>query len=154
MAAAFVCALLLTLVVFVFARDLPAQEKRRLAVLVAAPWEGETVMSQDMFSMADALRQRGFAPGEVVGLEGVLTRNVLLDFVANAGRRIATWDRGDVVFFLSGHGTFSGTTVADARPGVRLSGDGLAADYEVFWDEIFAALRIPNRVRLIVLPDT
>ncbi len=152
MTAAFVCVLLLSAALA--PRESRAQDPRRLAVLIAAPWEGEIAMSQDMLSMADAVKQRGFTPDQILTLEGVLTRNVLLDFLGNVALRVASWDRGDVLLAVSSHGTFRGTTAADARPGLLLSANEPASLHEVFWDEIFRALGLPAGVRLILLPDS
>jgi len=141
--------------VFVTASPAFAADPGRLAVLIAAPWEGEIAMSQDMLAISDALKQRGFRGEQIVSVEGVLTRNVLLDFLANVSRRVAGWSSGgDLFVFVSGHGAFRGTSAADARVGLLLSGDGLAADHEVWWDEVFATLRTPPGVRVILLPDT
>src|SRR5215510_12602922 len=80
---------------------------QRLALLVAALWEGETAMHNDLVAIYNALRQRGFAPEEFLVLEGALTRSILLAFLHDIQRRIALWQKGDVWFSFSGHGTFS-----------------------------------------------
>ena len=130
-------------------------DARRLAILVAAPWEGETAMHNDLVAVYNALRQRGFAPEEFLVLEGPLTRSLLLAFLHDIQRRIAPWQTGDVWFSFSGHGTFSGMTVTDARPGLLFTGDlPPAPEHQVFWDEIFATLRVPTTVQLTVLPDS
>src|SRR5438445_12649344 len=54
---------------------------QRLALLVAAPWEGETAMHNELVAIYNALRQRGFAPEECIVLEGALTRYVILAFL-------------------------------------------------------------------------
>jgi hypothetical protein len=128
---------------------------RRLAILVAAPWEGETAMHNDLVAVYNALRQRGFAPEEFLVLEGSLTRSVLLAFLHDIQRRIAPWQKGDVWFSFSGHGTFSGMTVTDARPGLLFTSEmSPAQEQQVFWDEIFATLQVPTTVQLTVLPDS
>ena len=128
---------------------------QRLALLVAAPWEGETAMHNDLVAIYNALRQRGFAPEEFLVLEGALTRSILLAFLHEAQRRIGAWQRGDVWFSFSGHGTFRGTTAADAQPGLLLT-SALHPSHEeqVWWEEIFAALQVPAAVQLTVLPDS
>src|SRR5262245_64909286 len=68
----------------------------RLALLVAAPWEGETAMHNDLVVLYNALRQRGFAPEEFLILEGSLTRSVLLAFLYDVQRRLGAWQRSDV----------------------------------------------------------
>jgi hypothetical protein len=154
MTAAFSFSLLAIVIVAVAPRPTRARDVPRLAVLIAAPWEGERAMSQDMLSMADAVKQRGWPSEQIMTLEGVLTRNVLLDFIGNVSRRIASLQRGDVFFAVSAHGMFHGTTAADARPGLLLSDGEPASYYEVFWDEIFDTLQMPPGVRLILLPDS
>ncbi len=128
---------------------------QRLALLVAAPWEGETAMHNDLVAIYNALRQRGFAPEEFLVLEGSLTRSVLLAFLHDAQRRIGTWQRGEVWFSFSGHGTLRGTTAAEAQPGLLLTNPLRPSDEEhVWWEEIFTALRVPAAVQLTVLPDS
>src|SRR5215475_2542053 len=105
----------------------------RLALLVAAPWEGETAMHNDLVVIYDALRQRGFAPEEFLVLEGALTRSVLLAFLRDVQRRIGSWQRGDVWFHFGGHGTFRGTTAADAQPGLQLTSALRPSSEEHVW---------------------
>ena len=61
--------LLLVLLLLVLLLSGPATvadtgKAHRLALLVAAPWEGETAMHNDLIALYNALRQRGFAPEE------------------------------------------------------------------------------------------
>jgi hypothetical protein len=127
----------------------------RLALLVAAPWEGETAMHNDLVAIYHALRQRGFAPEEFLVLEGALTRSILLAFLHDAQKRIGAWQRGDVWFSFSGHGTVRGTTAAEAQAGLLLTSALHPAQEEpVWWDEVFAALHVPAAVQLTVLPDS
>src|SRR5262245_39763797 len=127
----------------------------RLALLVAAPWAGETAMHNDLVAIYNALRQRGFAPEEFLVLEGSLTRSVLLAFLHDVQKRIGAWQRGDVWFSFSGHGTFRGTTVAEAQPGLLLT-SALRPSHEehVWWEEVLAALQVPAPVQLTLLPDS
>lgn len=128
---------------------------QRLALLVAAPWEGETAMHNDLVATYTALRQRGFLPEELLVLAGPLTRSLLLAFLHDVQRRIGTWHTGDVWFSFSGHGTFHGTTAADAQPGLRLtSALPPAQEDEMLWEEVFAALQVPATVQLTLLPDS
>lgn len=130
-------------------------EARRLAILVTGPWEGKTAMHNDLVATYNALRQRGFAPEEFLIFEGPLTRGILLAFLQDVQRRIASWQQGEVWFSFSGHGTFSGMTAAEARPGLLLSSAiPPAPEHQVFWDEVFATLRVPMAVQLTVLPDS
>jgi hypothetical protein len=134
----------------------PAAEiVQRLALLVAAPWEGETAMHNDLVATYNALRQRGFSPEEFLVLEGPLTRSLLLAFLQDVQRRIGSWQHGDVWFSFSGHGTFYGTKAAEARPGLLLtSAPHSSQEDQVLWDEVFAALQVPQAVQLILLPDS
>ena len=130
-------------------------DTRRLAMLVAAPWEGETAMHNDLVAAYTVLRQRGFAPEEFLVLEGPLTRSLLLAFLQDVHRRIGTWPRGEVWFFFSGHGTLRGTTAADAQAGLLFTG-ALHPSYEdqVWWEEVLAALQAPPAVQVLLLPDS
>jgi hypothetical protein len=127
----------------------------RLALLVAAPWEGETAMHNDLIALYNALRQRGFAPEEFLILEGSLTRSVLLAFLHDVQRRMGSWPRGEVWFSFSGHGTLRGTTAAEAQPGLLLTGAlHPSPEEQVWWEEVFAALQVPAAVQLTLLPDS
>ena len=131
------------------------EQTRRLALLVAAPWEGETAMHNDLVATYNALRQRGFSPEEFLVLAGPLTRSLLLAFLHDVQRRIGAWQRGEVWFSFSGHGTFRGTTAADAQAGLLLT-SALHPSHEgqVWWEEVFAALDVPAAVQLTLLPDS
>jgi len=128
---------------------------QRLALLVAAPWEGETAMHNDLVAIYNALRQRGFAPEEFLVLEGALTRSVLLAFLHDVQKRLGAWQRGEVWFSFSGHGIFRGTTAAEAQSGLLLT-SALRPSHEehVWWEEVFAALQVPAPVQLTLLPDS
>jgi len=106
-------------------------------------------------ALYNALRQRGFAPEEFLILEGSLTRSVLLAFLHDVQRRIGAWQRGEVWFSFSGHGTLRGTTAAEAQPGLLLT-SALHPSHEehVWWEEVFAALQVPAAVQLTLLPDS
>ena len=105
--------LLLVLMLSGSATGADTGKTQRLALLVAAPWAGETAMHNDLVAIYNALRQRGFAPEEFLVLEGALTRSVLLAFLQDVQRRIGLWQHGDVWLYFGGHGTFRGTTAAD-----------------------------------------
>jgi hypothetical protein len=132
-----------------------AGKAQRLALLVAAPWEGETAMHNDLVAIYNALRQRGFAPEEFLILEGPLTRSILLAFLHDVQKRISSWQRGEVWFSFSGHGTLRGTTAAEAQPGLLLT-SALHPSHEeqMWWEEVFAALQVPAAVQLTLLPDS
>src|SRR5215471_5925787 len=133
--------LLLVLMLSGSATGADTGQAQRLALLVAAPWAGETAMHNDLVALYNALRQRGFAPEEFLILEGSLTRSVLLAFLHDVQRRLGTWQRGDVWFSFSGHGTLRGTTAAEAQPGLLLTSSPHPSHEEhVWWEEVFAAL--------------
>jgi hypothetical protein len=112
-------------------------------------------MHHDLSAMYDALRKRGFAPEEILWLEGVLTRRGLLGWLHDAHRRLTTWRQGNVFLYVSGHGFYQGTSAPTARPQLLLSQTSVPNfDDTVGWDEVFATLQVPAPVRLTVLPDT
>ncbi len=130
-------------------------DTRRLAILVAAPWAGETAMHNDLVATHTVLRQRGFAPEEFLVLAGPLTRSLLLAFLQDVHRRIGAWPRGVVWFFFSGHGTLRGTTAADAQAGLLFtSALHPSPEDQVWWEEVFAALQAPPAVQVLLLPDS
>jgi hypothetical protein len=147
--------LLLVLMLSGLASVADTGKAQRLALLVAAPWEGETAMHNDLVAIYNALRQRGFAPEQFLILEGSLTRSVLLAFLHDVQRRIGAWQRGEVWFSFSGHGTLRGTTAAEAQPGLLLT-SALHPSHEeqVWWEEVFAAFQVPAAVQLTLLPDS
>lgn len=147
-------ALLLALVVVTATAAPAAQKTSRLAVLIGVPWGGEQSMTNDVVAASVALRRRGFASDEIYVLSGPNTRASVLSFVGVVRQRIAPWKRGEVLMAVSGHGTFTGTTVSEARPGLLLSPREPLAAHTVFWDEIFNALAVPDGVRVVLLPDT
>jgi len=122
-------------------------DKNRLAVLIAAPLRGEAPMQNDLGLIYEAVRRRGFAPEEFLTLSGALNRRLLLALIREASESINGWKSGELFLFYSGHGSFEGSTLADARPGLQLMSD------LVLWDEVFAALALPSGVRLTLLPD-
>jgi len=124
-------------------------------MLVAAPWEGETAMHNDLVATYTVLRQRGFAPEEFLVLEGPLTRSLLLAFLQDVHRRIEAWPRGEVWFSFSGHGTLRGTTAADAQAGLLFtSALHPSPEDQVWWEEVFAVLQAPPAVQILLLPDS
>ena len=147
--------LLLSLLLSGSAMVADAGKVQRLALLVAAPWEGESPMHNDVVAIYTALRQRGFAPEEFLVLEGSLTRSKFLALLRDAQKRIGVWPHGEVWFSVSGHGTFRGTTAADAQPGLLLS-SALHPSHEehVWWEEVFAVLQVPAALQLTVLADS
>jgi hypothetical protein len=144
--------LLLLFVLPVNAGETMVDGPQRLALLIIAPWEGETAMRNDLKAMYDALRLRGFSADEILSLEGQLNRGSFMSFLQKARRRVARWRQGEIFFYFGGHGIFTGTNVSEARPGLWFKNDP-SAQYMVFWDEVFATLNAPANVKVILLPD-
>jgi len=144
--------LLLLFIMPVNAGETMVDGPQRLALLIIAPWEGETAMHNDHIAMHDALRLRGFSEGEILSLEGQLNRRSFMSFLQKARRRVAQWRQGEIFFYFGGHGIFTGTKVSEARPGLWFKSDP-SAEYTVFWDEVFATLNAPANVKVVLLPD-
>ncbi|HEY9786645.1 MAG TPA: caspase family protein [Candidatus Obscuribacterales bacterium] len=137
-------------------------EFRQLAILIAAPHNGETAMHEDLSAMYQSLRQRGFSSKEILSLEGELNRQQLMCTLQEAHRRITDWRNGAVFFFYSGHGTYypqTALTVEEARPALCLdkscevNASQARASSVVYWDEVFSTLAVPQHIRLILVPD-
>jgi len=144
--------LLLLFILPVNAGETIEGEPQRLALLIIAPWEGETAMHNDLTAMYNALRLRGFSADEILSLEGQLNRRSFMSFLQKARRRVVRWRQGEIFFYFGGHGIFTGTKVSEARPGLWFKNDP-SAQYTVFWDEVFATLNAPANVKVILLPD-
>jgi hypothetical protein len=126
----------------------------RLALLIAAPHNGEASMHNDVMAMYDALLARGFFSKDILLLEGKLNRKLLMSLIGEVNKRMATWKSGEVFMHYSGNGTFVGSTASEARVGLQLAPDTPSnKSHRVFWDEVFTALRLPTDVGLILLPD-
>lgn len=129
------------------------KETPRLALLVAAPWQGNTMMHNDLMAMYDALRHRGFLPEQILSIEGTLNQGLLMAFLREARGRFALWNHGEVFFHYSGHGTFTGTNELEARPALWLQDTQNLDGHRVFWDEVFSTLDLPVNIELTLLPD-
>jgi Caspase domain len=128
----------------------PANDKpeRQFALLIAAPWEGEAAMQNDLIAMQQALQRRGFPPEQILSLSGPVNRSLLRAALADVAQRVQKWSDGTVFLYYSGHGNITGTEVKTARPGLALpSGD------TVLWVEVIETLRLPEKVQLVLLPD-
>jgi hypothetical protein len=131
----------------------PSRETE-LAVLLGIPQAGERAMHNDVALMYDALRQRQLAPEQILCLEGRLDRGLVLDFLAAAGRHIAPWPAGHLFLYVSAHGYATLDSRLRTRVGVALAGHEQTPEgNHVYWDEMLAALAVPPRVRLTLLPD-
>jgi hypothetical protein len=128
---------------------------RRIALLIAAPFEGEQAMHNDLIAMQGALRLRGFAASEILSIEGPLTRDRLMHFLAESRGRIAGWQSGEIFLYYTGHGAFSGDDPKNARPGLQLSRPTPDSEGErVYWDEVFGTLKVNRDVKICLLPDS
>ncbi len=129
----------------------------QLALLVAAAHPGDTAMHEDLAAMTVVLRRRGYRDDQILGLDGLVTREQLLAFLTEGRDRIVGWSEGQVFLHYSGHGAFwpwDAETAAAARPAWQPEPDTLLSpDRWVFWDEVFATLAAPAGVELVVLPD-
>jgi hypothetical protein len=143
----------LALVLACLAPDGEASPARRIALLIGSPWNGEeTVIQNDLASFRQALQKRGFEESQIRQLSGKLDRRQVLDALRSISRASASWKRGEVFLYYTGHGSFSGLDATTARPALAL-GRTAAGDQLVYWDEIFSVLRLPSGVQLILLPD-
>lgn len=130
---------------------------RRLAILIAAPWRGETAMHSDLCGIYDALAARRLSAEELLVLEGRLDRSLLLGFLESVHSRQADWSQGDLFFYYSGHGAYApvdAVDATDADPALVFAEEELEDPARwVFWHEIFTALSPQPGVHLTVLPD-
>jgi hypothetical protein len=141
--------LLLSAAFVLWTNPVRAENKdRRLAVLIAAPHDGEVAMQNDQSAVYKALGARGFKPQEVLALGGPVSRKLLMALLSEAADRIAKWSDGTVFLAYSGHGTYTGTTVRDAKAALLLP-----SRESVLWGDVFQALRLPKGVHLAVLAD-
>jgi hypothetical protein len=109
-------------------------------------------MQNDMASFRTALMKRGFEPSQIMEVSGRLTRAQVLAAIRATAASTASWDSGEVFFYYTGHGWFSGDSAQTARPALAFVRDP-ESDNVLYWDEVFSALRLPRGVQLILLPD-
>jgi hypothetical protein len=129
-------------------------EYPRQALLIGTPNEGDVSIHNDLAAMYDALKKRGLAPEEILSIEGNINRQILMPFLEGVSHKIAQWREGQFFLYLSGHGFFTGDTVEDARVGVQLQkATARSSVQNVYWDEVFTALSIPEAVTVIMLID-
>jgi hypothetical protein len=132
------------------------KDPRRLALLIAVPDERAAYAEaawNDQAAMHQALRARGVAPGQILTLGGSVGRAQVLDFLRDAGRRVAKWQDGLVILHYTGSGYWPEGNVAVDKTKTGLDHLGPAHDEHILWDEVFAALDLPAGVRLLLLPD-
>ncbi|MEW6737480.1 MAG: hypothetical protein AB1489_39730, partial [Acidobacteriota bacterium] len=127
----------------------------RLAILIAAPATKEKAMHNDITAMYDVLLKRGFAPREILVIEGPLNHTLLMAILQESSKQIKQWKNGEVFLYYTGHGEFTGDSLSNVRPGVALSGEpGEASESFVGWDEIFQVLDLSPAIKLLLLADS
>mgnify|MGYP001821735476 FL=1 len=129
-------------------------EHPRQALLIGTPNQGDVSMHNDLAAMYDALKTRGLASEEILSIEGNLDRHILMPFLEGVNHRIAQWREGQLFLYLSGHGFFTGDTVEEARVGIQLQKATAGSSVQnVYWDEVFSTLSIPEVVTVTMLID-
>lgn len=129
-------------------------EARWLVLLVAAPWQKDTAMINDLAAMEKSLRSRGIPDEQILTIHGTLNRKLLFSFLKKARQRIVEFNSSHLFLYYSGHGFFSGTNTSNARPGLWLAHDTKnETDGMVFWDEVFSVLNLAIVSNLVLLPE-
>ncbi len=114
-------------------------------------------MHDDLNAMREALRLRGYRANEIQALEGTLTRSRLVALLDSASRQIASWKSGSVFLYYTGHGSPTSQDAATAEAALQFQ-DGLPEETKredwIAWTDVFAALKLPAGVELVLLPDS
>ena len=127
-------------------------EHPRQALLIGAPHGNDEGIHNDLAAMHDALQTRGLESEDILSLEGNLDRQILMAVLEGISRRIAQWNEGEFFLYFSGHGFFTGDTVEKARVGIDLQNVTPGSIMQnVYWEEIFSALSIPEAVMFTML---
>ncbi len=135
-------------------KDTCKPEIRWLNLLIAAPWEKDTAMLNDLAAMDKTLRLRGIPDEQILSIQGTLNRELLFSFLNKARQRIAELNSNNIFLYYSGHGFFSGTNTSNARPGLWLAHDTQnETDGMVSWDEVFSVLDLDIISNLVLLPE-
>ena len=130
-----------------------AATPRRLALLLASPWEGESFMSNDLALMQGGLRVRGVNATGVISVLAPLDRPSLVRRLEDVRGRIANWPDGDLLIYYNGRGMYRPAINGGSEPGLQLNRNREHPASALLWRELFAELQAPPRVRVIVLPD-
>lgn len=129
-------------------------KKNSLALLIAGPHPGENAMHNDQTVIAQALFTRGIPADHILSLHGRLDRHLVLAALESLRRRMAGWEQGSLFVHVSGHGYVVGESGDSARAGLLFAGTEDVNDaHHLLWEEFFAALAVPDGVRLTLLPD-
>jgi hypothetical protein len=130
-----------------------AASPRRLALLLAAPWEGESFLGDDLALMQEGLRARGLTAAELISVLEPLDRERVASRLEEVSRRIAGWQSGEVFLYYNGHGMYAPAGGGWPEPGLQLDRKREQASSALLWRDLFAILRAPPGVRVMVLPD-
>ena len=126
---------------------------RRLALLLAAPWEGEAFLGDDMTLMQRGLSARGLRADEVIAVLEPLDRAAVVKRLEEVRRRIAGWSGGDLFLYYDGHGMYGPAAGGGPEPGLQLNRRREQASSFLLWRELFDLVKAPPGVRVLVLPD-
>lgn len=135
------------------ARSKDKRKIRRLAIVVGGMSTRDPQLAQavrnDVELWQATLRAQGYAPSEVVVLSGAIGPRLFLASLEDVARRIARWRKGQVLLCYSGSGSQEHPKEKGApqHVGVALRGGA------VRWSQIFATLKVPDGVNLLLLPD-
>jgi hypothetical protein len=135
------------------ARRALASAPRRLALLLAAPWQGESFLGDDMALMQDGLRGRGLSAAEVIAVLEPLDRAAVTKRLEEVRRRIAAWRDGELFLYYNGHGMYGPARAGRPEPGLQLDRNREQPGSFLLWRELFELVKAPPGVRLLVLPD-
>jgi hypothetical protein len=130
-----------------------AATPRRLALLFAAPWPGESFLGSDLALMQAGLAARGLNASEVLTVAGPVDGPGLRKHIEQVRRRIASWPDGDLLLYYNGHGMYRRAGSDVPEPGLQLTRDRERPESALLWRELFATLQAPPGVRVIIVPD-
>src|SRR4051812_37032044 len=95
-----------------------AATPRRLALLLAAPWEGESFLADDVAMMHAALRTRGVGAADVISVLEPLDRAGVVRRLDEVRTRMAVWEDGDLFVYYNGHGMYGEAVNGVPEPGL------------------------------------
>lgn len=125
----------------------------RYALLLGAPWKGETWLGNGIGKMQAGLAARGFTADEITASAEPLNRVRLLRHLADLKRRVASWREGTIFLHYDGHGMYRAMGGPVPEPGLQLTGERDDPSSAVLWSEVWRAVAPPTGVRLIAIPD-
>jgi hypothetical protein len=134
-------------------RPVRAAPAHRLALLVGAPWKGETFLGNGVGRLREALATRGFGSGEMITSTEAVDRKALSRRLDEVSKRIAPWREGELFLYYDGHGMYSRATRGVPEAGLQLTGDRDDPGSSMLWREVWEAIRAPRGVSVLVLPD-